>query len=99
MFLRMALLDRDLLLLQETNTAGHRCVGEALGQRDAEVVEGAWCRDKDDFIVFEDLEVKHWLVHALIDVEIQLDIILTQLFIQLQEATKELESLIFLFIL
>lgn len=85
-------LDRHLLLLDNLETVSHRTSSESRVERNAEVIKGAVSRQENEFILLEDGEVDYVLEHIVNHVYVQFQVTLCQFFMQLQKATKQLES-------
>ena len=65
----------------------------------SEVVEGTCCRDQHGLVLLLKFEVEDNLEHDLDDIDVQFDVVLLQLFKELQEAPKYPEASMFLLVL
>ena len=70
MFLRVDLLHGYLLLAEQAQTACHRAIRQPLRQCQPKVVQSTRRRDQNNFIMLQDLEVEHSLVHDRVQVEV-----------------------------
>ena len=88
-----------LLLPKHLDTVRHRCDSHVSAEGHSQVVDAASCWYPDGFVLLKDLEVQHDFEHNLNDLDVHLHILFRQFIVKLKEATKEPESLQFLFVL
>ena len=96
MFLNLGWLDGNLLLAYDFHAVGHRGVGQPRGKCEFEILKGASCWNQDDLVLFKNLEIEHRLEHIVLNVDIELQILLSEFVKDLQKASEESETRVLL---